>query len=127
MKYLKQFGIIIFISFIGELLHGIIPAPVPASIYGLVILLLALMAGILRTEDVKETAVFLIEIMPVMFIPAAVGLMDSWNSILPRLAAYAVITAVSLVAVMAIAGRVTQAVLRREKRRGLCQSGKRVR
>ena len=116
MKYLKQFGIIIFISFIGELMHGMIPLPVPASIYGLVIMLLALVSGVLKLSDVKETAAFLIEIMPIMFIPAAVGLMDSWGVIRPRLAAYAVITVVSLVVVMAVAGRATQAVLRWEKR-----------
>lgn len=117
MKYLKQFGIIIFISFIGELLHSLIPLPVPASIYGLVLMLLALMSGRLHLSDVKETAAFLIEIMPVMFIPAAVGLMDSWDTIRPQLLPYIVITVVSLVAVMAVAGRVTQAVLRGEKRR----------
>lgn len=121
MKYLKQFGIIILISFIGELLHSLIPLPVPASIYGLVLMLLALMSGRLGLDDVKETAAFLIEIMPVMFIPAAVGLMDSWDTIRPQLIPYAVITVVSLVVVMAVAGRVTQAVLRRQRRgKGRC-------
>ncbi len=121
MKYLKQFGIIILISFIGELLHSLIPLPVPASIYGLVLMLLALMSGRLGLDDVKETAAFLIEIMPVMFIPAAVGLMDSWDTIRPQLIPYAVITVVSLVVVMAAAGRVTQAVLRRQRRgKGRC-------
>lgn len=117
MKYLKQFGIIILISFIGELLHSLIPLPVPASIYGLVLMLLALMSGRLGLDDVKETAAFLIEIMPVMFIPAAVGLMDSWDTIRPQLIPYIVITVVSLVVVMAVAGCVTQAVLRRAGRR----------
>lgn len=121
MKYLKQFGIIILISFIGELLHSLIPLPVPASIYGLVLMLLALMSGRLGLDDVKETAAFLIEIMPVMFIPAAVGLMDSWDTIRPQLIPYVVITVVSLVVVMAVAGRVTQAVLRRQRRgKGRC-------
>ena len=126
MKYLKQFGIIIFISFIGELLHSMIPLPVPASIYGLVIMLLALMSGLLKLADVKETAALLIEIMPVMFIPAAVGLMDSWDSIRPQLIPYAVITVVSLVVVMAVAGQATQAVLRWERRRKGQQGGKQV-
>lgn len=117
MRYLKQFGIILFISCAGELLHHLLPFPVPASIYGLVLMLLALVTGVLKLSDVKETAVFLIEILPVMFIPAAAGLMTSWNGIRPRLVPYIAITAASLAVVMAAAGRVTQAVLRRGRRK----------
>ena len=61
----------------GEALHVLIPLPVPASVYGLVIMLIALGTHIIRLEQVKEAAEFLIEIMPVMFIPAGVGITDS--------------------------------------------------
>lgn len=117
MRYLKQFGIILFISCMGELMHWLIPLPVPASIYGIVFLLLALITGILKLSDVKEVSVFLIEILPVIFIPAAVGLMTSWKTIRPRLILYIVITVVSLVAVMAVSGRITQAVLRKGRKK----------
>ena len=40
MEYLKQFFIIASVSFTGEILNHIIPLPVPASIYGLVIMLI---------------------------------------------------------------------------------------
>ena len=36
MKYLKQFGIILTISFIGEILYRVIPLPIPAGIYGII-------------------------------------------------------------------------------------------
>ena len=81
MKYLRQFAIILCISFLGELLHIFIPLPIPASVYGLVLMLTALCTGRLKSEQVKETSAFLIEIMPVMFIPAAAGLLDSWPSL----------------------------------------------
>ena len=42
MKYFRQFFIILAISFVGEILHMVLPLPVPASIYGLVLMLLAL-------------------------------------------------------------------------------------
>ena len=67
MKYLKQFLIILAVSFIGEAFHHIIPLPVPASIYGLVLMFILLCTGILKLDDVKDTAEFLILIMPVMF------------------------------------------------------------
>lgn len=76
MKYVRQFWIILLISAMGEALHVLIPLPVPASVYGLVIMLIALGTHIIKLEQVKEAAEFLIEIMPVMFIPAGVGLGD---------------------------------------------------
>ncbi len=79
MKYIGQFGIILVISFVGEILNYFIPLPVPASIYGLVIMFLCLHFGIIRVGTVKGTADFLIEIMPLMFIPAAVELMTLWH------------------------------------------------
>ena len=84
MKYLKQFLIILVISFIGEVLKALLPLPVPASIYGMVILFVCLVTGVIRLDAVKETGRFLIEIMPVMFIPAGVGLMSWWQSWLLR-------------------------------------------
>ena len=110
MKYLKQFGIILLISFLGEFLHHMIPIPVPASIYGIVIMFLCLQFKIIRLSAVEETGKFLIEIMPVMFIPAAVELMESFQIIKASCLQYAVIIVVSTVLVMAVSGRVTQFV-----------------
>ena len=100
----------------GEALHVLIPLPVPASVYGLVIMLIALGTHIIRLEQVKEAAEFLIEIMPVMFIPAGVGLMESWGELKAVLVPVLVITLVSTIVVMIVSGRVTQAVIRLEKK-----------
>lgn len=116
MKYIREFGIIIVISLIGELLNYLIPLPIPSSIYGLVIMFLCLHFKIVKIADVKKTAVFLIEIMPLMFIPAAVGIIESWDIIKPNVIAYAIITIVSTVLVMAVAGRVTQWVIKHSKK-----------
>lgn len=113
MKYLKQFVIIIVISCLGEALKYVLPFPIPASIYGMVLLFAALCTGVLRLEQVKETGKFLIEIMPVMFIPAGVGLMASWGVLKPVLVPVSIITVVSLVAVMAVTGRTAQIVIRK--------------
>lgn len=118
MKYLRQFFIILLISLIGEALHALLPLPVPASIYGIVILFVCLLSGLIRLEAVKEVSGFLIEIMPVMFIPAGVGLMESFGLLLPSLGAYAVIMVASTFAVMIVSGRVTQAVIRRGQKGG---------
>lgn len=116
MKYVKQFLIIITISFIGELCNKAIPLPIPASIYGLVILFVTLMTGVIKVEQVKETGKFLIEIMPLMFIPAAVGLLDSWNVLKPIWIPVVAITLITTVLVMVVTGRVTQFVIRQNKK-----------
>lgn len=113
MRYIKQFVVILGISFLGEILHFLIPFSVPASIYGLVILFLALVSGILKIEQVEETSDFLLEVMPVMFIPAAAGIMDSWDELRSILLPVVVITVLTTVIVMVVAGRVTQFLSRR--------------
>ncbi len=117
MKYIKQFGIILTISFIGEVCNHLLPLPVPASIYGLVILFTGLFFGWIKLEDVKETGKFLIEIMPLMFIPAAVGLLESWGVLKPICIPVIGITLVTTIIVMAVTGRTTQFVIRRGKRK----------
>ena len=102
MKYLKQFLIILIISFIGEILKEILPLPIPASIYGMVILFVCLLTKVIKLEDVRETGKFLIEIMPVMFIPAGVGLMSSWNVLRPLILPVGIITVVTVFTVMAV-------------------------
>lgn len=116
MQYLFQFMIIALISLIGEMLSFLIPLPIPASIYGIVILLFLLMSGRLKVESIKAVSSFLIAIMPVMFIPAGVGLMNSFSLLADSLAAYIVILVVSTVAVMAVSGRVTQHVIQKQNR-----------
>lgn len=116
MKFLKQFGIILLISFMGEAIKYFVPLPIPASIYGLVIMFIALKTHILKLESVNSTGKFLIEIMPLMFIPAAVGLINSWGVLQPVFIPIITITVVSTVVVMAVTGRITQAVIRIQKK-----------
>lgn len=112
MKVLKQFFIILLISCVGEILNILLPLPIPASIYGMVLVFVLLHTGILKLEDIKDAGKFLIEIMPVMFIPAGVGLMSSWGILKPVLIPVSIITIASTVLVMAGGGRVTQFVIK---------------
>lgn len=107
MKHMRQFLIILFFTFIGEVLHQFIPLPIPSSIYVLVLLFIALTHGIFKVNEVHDTADFLIDIMPIMFIPAAVGLIQSTTSIKPILIQSIIIMMISTVVVMAITGKVS--------------------
>ena len=115
MKYVRQLIIILLISFVGEILNYLLPLPVPASVYGLVLLLLALNFRLIRLEDVKEVGVFLTGIFPLLFVPAAAGVMELWaemgEMLLPIIIAIIPVT----VLVMVTAGKTTQALTSRKK------------
>lgn len=116
MKYIIQFEIILAISLIGELLNRVIPLPVPASIYGMIILFTALCTGIIKLSAVKEVGMFLVSIMPMMFIPASVGLIESWGIMQNFLTAIIVISLVSTLFVVAVTGHVTQFIINRKRK-----------
>lgn len=115
MKFLIQFMIIIAFSFLGELLHYILPLPIPASIYGIVLLFVALELKWVKVKDIRETSSFLIAVMPVIFIPAAVGLIDSWKSIGNSWLEYIIVTVLTTFVVMGVSGWITQFVIQRNK------------
>lgn len=115
MKYIRQFGIIIIITLVAEFLEKLLPLPVPASIYGLGIMLALLISGLLKVDAVKEGADFLVEIMPLMFIPAAAGLIDSYHELEAILLPVIAVVAVTTVVVMAVTGRCAQGIIRKRK------------
>ena len=115
MKYIRQFTIILFISLVGEIIHLLVPFPVPASIYGLLLMLIGLRKKWIPLEAVEEVSIFLIDIMPLMFIPAAVGLLDSWGVLRPILIPFLVITLFSTIIVMVITGKVTQLFIKNDR------------
>ena len=93
-----------------------LPLPVPASVYGLVLLLAALTTGVVKLDQVKETGIYLTGIFPLLFVPAAAGIMELWAEmgqlLLPILIAILPVT----VLVMVAAGRTTQALTARNKK-----------
>ncbi len=116
MKFLKQFLIILAVSLMGEICKAYLPLPIPASIYGMVFMFAFLLTGVIKLEQVKDAGKFLIEIMPVMFIPAGVGLMSSWSVLQSVLLPVSVITVITIFTVMAATGLVSQAIIRKSKK-----------
>ena len=115
MKYFRQFGVIMLITCIAEGIKYFVHLPIPTSVYGLCLMMLCLMTKVVKLGAVEDAAVFLIEIMPVMFIPAGVGLLASFDELKDMLVPVLVITPVSTVVVMVISGKITQGLLERKK------------
>ena len=114
MKYIKQLLIIIAFSFVGEALAELIPLPIPAAIYGLVLLLIALMTGCLKPEAIADTARFGIQIMPILFVAPAVDILENWGLISGNIVPILVIMVVSTFIVFIVSGIVTQLLLRKD-------------
>lgn len=117
MKYLTQFMTIMGFTLLGEVLQRIIPLPIPASVYGIVLLFAALCLKWIRVEQVKETGAFLSSILPILFVSPAVGIVEDWGLIREDLLAILLLLIGSTVLTFGISGRVTQAFLKKEEKR----------
>ena len=118
MKYVFQLTRILAFCFAGEVLHTLLPLPVPASIYGLVLLVAALLTGLVRLDQIRETAVFLTGIFPLLFVPAAVGVMELRAELSAMLVPVVLAAVPVTVLVMAASGLTTQTLARALSRRG---------
>lgn len=107
-----QLLIIICFSFAGEVLHNLIPLPFPASIYGILLLFIALELKLLKVSHIREVSTTLIMAMPVMFVPPAVGLINTWENVQNHWWQYLIITVLSTLVVMAVSGWLTQYIIK---------------
>ncbi|MCQ2549186.1 MAG: CidA/LrgA family protein [Lachnospiraceae bacterium] len=115
MNYMFQAMIIFGFSLMGEILHAIIPAPIPASVYGLVLLFLALLTKLVKLEQVETTAEYMISIMPLFFIEPTVGLMESFGIARGKVIPLVLTSAVSFIMVMIVTGLTAQFMIRKKK------------
>lgn len=117
MALIFQFGRILLVCFLAEILAHFVPLPIPASVYGLILMLGALALKLIKVDQVKQASSFLVGILPILFLVPAVGIMSLWEelkaALLPCLLAAIPIT----VLVMAASGLVTQ-LLQRKSRKG---------
>ena len=108
MTYILSLGIIVLFSFLGEVLKAIIPLPIPANIYGMILLFLALCFKIIKVERINTVAHYLISIMLMFFIMPAVSIMDSFNLIKDNLISILIAIIVPTIAVVVVSALVTQ-------------------
>ncbi|MBR4139579.1 MAG: CidA/LrgA family protein [Lachnospiraceae bacterium] len=117
MKYVKQFAVIGLVTLIGEILNYLLPLPVPASIYGMVLLFLCLKFRVIGLSQVEETADWFLSVMPIFFIVPTVGIMDSYLLIKNELLQIVTLSVVSTVVVMVVTGWVSQLIMRRDAKK----------
>ena len=108
MNVFYQLGVILGATFGGEVLRRVLPLPIPAGVYGLLILLLLLCLGVVRADSIRPVSTFLIDAMPLMFVPATVGLMQSWGVLKPALLPFILAVTVLTAVVMGVTALIVQ-------------------
>ena len=114
---MKELAVIFAVSAVGELIAWLLPLPVPGSVYGLLLMLGLLLTGVVKLSQVRDGANFLIGSMALLFVPATVGIMDSWEALRPVLVPVVVIVTVSTVLTIGGTGAITQWLARRKESR----------
>ena len=115
MKYLHQAVILAAITFAAEIIKYLLPLPIPVSIYGLVLLFLLLKTGILPLEKIQDVGDLLLELMPLLLVPASVSFVTALDTVQEMLLPVLIMGLAGTRLVMVITGRVAQAVIRRRK------------
>ena len=95
MRYIKQLGIILFFAVTGEFFSRLIPWGLPATVMGMLFMLVALASKLLKPEQINESAGFLGSIMAFFFLPLAVTVIQNAELILPILWQFLIIGVVS--------------------------------
>ena len=121
MNYLRQATIIAAVTFAAELIHYLLPLPVPASIYGLVLLFVLLKSGAVKLSDVEDVGNLLLELMPLILVPASVSFIDALDAIQAMLLPVLIMGFLGTLLVLFVTGHVAQWVGRRGKGAGRCE------
>ena len=121
MKYIKQVFIIFGITMAGEVLNAVLPLPVPSGVYGLFLMLLGLCTKVIKVSDVEDVGNFLLDTMPMMFIPVSVGLIESYGAMKAVLVPLFAISVISTIIVMVVTGKMTELIIRVTRQGGEAQ------
>ena len=122
MKHIFSLGVVLLFCLFGEIVKAVLPFPIPASIYGMVLLFIALKIKIIKLEQISNVAHYFISIMLIFFIMPAVSIMDSFSLIKNHVFEILIAIIIPTILVVIVTGLVTQKVeklsMRHQKKEG---------
>lgn len=81
MNYLKEFVILCICLMLGVATRHIINFPIPEAVYGMIYLFIAFALNIIKPDDVKKTSNGILQNLAILFVPAGVGIINSYSAI----------------------------------------------
>ncbi|MCL2749118.1 MAG: CidA/LrgA family protein [Alphaproteobacteria bacterium] len=112
MKYLLQFLLLMIFVLLGEAVYAIVPLPIPSSIWGLLLLLTALLTGIVKQSQIENIANMFFVILPILFVAPAVGVLEVFGDIAEVWPAMLAVVVITYLAAMASTGWLAEVMVR---------------
>lgn len=113
MNILKQWILILFVYFLGEVVSKSLSLPIPGNIMGMIFLFIFLVTGIIKLEKIEDAAKSILGNLAFLFIPAGVGLMNYFGIISNYVAQILFIVVITTFIVMSCTGLAVQLVSRK--------------
>ncbi len=108
LQIIYQIAILYAFTWIGNVIHHIFPIPIPGSIIGLILLLICLSLKIIPLKIIENGANFLLAYLPLLFIPAMIGIMNYPSLFSISGAILCLIGIVSTIVTMLVSGTASQ-------------------
>ena len=114
MKILKQFGVIFGVCWVSLVIEHYLPFSFPASVIGMILLLICLLTGFLKIEHVQEKADFLLGNMAIFFVPAGVSLINSLGLITENMLVLLLSGTIATVVIMIVTGKIVEVMINKD-------------
>lgn len=116
MKILKELTIILFITFLGEILSKTLSLPLPGTVVGMLLLLACLITRVIRVDSLKITSNYMLDNLAFFFLPAGVGIISSLNILSGNTFKILTVIIVSTLVVTVVTGLTVQGLIILQKK-----------
>lgn len=119
MKIFNQLGIILGIWAVGELISSMLSSifNLPGTIVGMILLFLLLQFKIIKEENIKEVADFLLNNMAIFFVPAGVSLINSLGLISDNILVLLLSITIATAIIMLVTGKIVEFMINKKEKR----------
>lgn len=121
--FLQQAFVFAFIMLLANLIVGILPFPMPASVMGLILLFIALCLKIVKLEQVESLGNSLTGLISFLFVPSGISVMNSLGIMGQYGVPIVLIIIIATIILLAITGWTATALLNLKKNQSFSWDG----
>ena len=114
MNYLKEFVILCVCLMLGVVTRHLINFPIPEAVYGMLYLFIAFSVGIIEPDDVKKTSNGILQNLAILFVPAGVGIINSYDEIRGKALLLIGLVVLGTAVTMGLTGKIIEILQRRK-------------
>lgn len=117
MPVIVQIFVIFAVCMLGVGLSALMPIAFPATVMSMLLLLVLMVTRVLKPKDIQQTGNFLLDNMPMFFIPVCVSVIEYWDVVVSSFWAILLISLLTTPLVFFVTGHVTQLTIRLIRKR----------